>query len=340
MPREDGSALNNLSSLWKHALCAVWGSPCPVHLHSCYAGTLIGDWWWGIFHRVSTSSSTPSLGLPLSPLHGALDEYDWQRWSPRAVTNYSSHWLPSWWINVYCVSRTEAPRTVRWECVRIWSCAVCTSLIIIFIDEYHCRQDDEVAICVRRLSHANMEPGLCHCREIWSCTDLHPSWLSNFFCTQTHTLRSLPNLNSHLCRSLDLTPSNCRCELNAGCRESHFQPEQPLFTCHLTFWVLHRDAQGFKRPAWKLYLFSCVQLLSLLVAPVWSLVLDWRFVGSPPARTVFKSRSHKVRPGSPIRAYATEIINCVFLYFQRIHGSAYEQSGFVFFIILETFCIV
>lgn len=42
-----------------------------------------------------------------------------------------------------------------------------------------------------------------------------------------------------------------------------------------------QDIQGFKRPAWKLYLFSCVKLLSLLVAPVWSLVLDWRFVRSP-----------------------------------------------------------
>lgn len=55
-----------------------------------------------------------------------------------------------------------------------------------------------------------------------------------------------------------------------------------------------------------------------------------KICGEPPAKTVFKSRSHKVRPGSPILAYATEIINCVFLYFQRIHGSAYEPSGFVF----------
>lgn len=71
--------------------------------------TLIGDWWRGIFHHASTSSCTPSLGLPLSPVHGALDEYDWQRWSPHAVTNYFSQWLPSWWINVYCVSRTDPP---------------------------------------------------------------------------------------------------------------------------------------------------------------------------------------------------------------------------------------
>lgn len=29
-----------------------------------------------------------------------------------------------------------------------------------------------------------------------------------------------------------------------------------------------QDVQGFKGPAWKLYLFSCVKLLSLLEAPV------------------------------------------------------------------------
>lgn len=95
----------------------VWygGLHSAVHLHSCYAGPLIGDWWRGISHRASTSSSTPSLGLPLSPVHGVLDEYDWQRWSPHAVTNYSSQWLPSWWINVYCVSRTDPPPPPRDE---------------------------------------------------------------------------------------------------------------------------------------------------------------------------------------------------------------------------------
>ena len=90
--------------------------------------------------------------------------------------------------------------------------------------------------------------------------------------------------------------------------------QQPLST-HRPFWdrfsffcpdksnnrrfSLARGIQRFKGPAWKLYLFSCVKLLSLLVAPVWSLVLDWRFVRSPRARAAFKSRSHKARRGSP-----------------------------------------
>lgn len=182
----------------------VWygggGLHSAVHLHSCYGGPLIGDWWRGIFHRASTSSSTPSLGLPLSPVHGVLDGYDWQRWSPHAVTNYSSQWLPSWWINVYCVSRTAAPppaplsHEMRDECVLIWSSAPCTTLIIIFIDEYHCRQDDEVAICVRRLSQANTEQGLCHQREIWSCTDLRPMCLFQLaFLAHAHTISLSPD---------------------------------------------------------------------------------------------------------------------------------------------------
>lgn len=176
----------------------VWygGLHSAVHLHSCYAGPLIGDWWRGISHRASTSSSTPSLGLPLSPVHGVLDEYDWQRWSPHAVTNYSSQWLPSWWINVYCVSRTDPPPpAARWETSASWfgAAAPCTTLIIIFIDEYHCRQDDEVAICVRRLSQANTEQGLCHQREIWSCTDLRPMCLSNLHSERTHTISLSPD---------------------------------------------------------------------------------------------------------------------------------------------------
>lgn len=65
------------------------------------------------------------------------------------------------------------------------SCAPCTAVIIIFIDEYHRRQDDEVAICAGRLSHANTERGLCRGCEIWSCTDLDPLHL--FWRLRSHT---------------------------------------------------------------------------------------------------------------------------------------------------------
>lgn len=170
----------------------VWGLHSAVHLHSCYGGTLIGDWWRGIFHRASTSSSTPSLGLPLSPVHGALDEYDWQRWVPPTMP-----WLitpangspPDGLMCIVWIGQTPLRREMRDECVLIRSCVPCTALIIIFIDEYHCRQDDEVAICVQRLSHANIERGLCHWWEIWSCTG--PASLVSFqlaFCTHTHSL--------------------------------------------------------------------------------------------------------------------------------------------------------
>lgn len=86
-----------------------WGLHSTVHLHSCYGGALITDWWRGIFHRPTTSSSTASLGLPLLPVHGELEEYDWQRWSPHAMTNYFSQWFPSWWINAHCVNRADPP---------------------------------------------------------------------------------------------------------------------------------------------------------------------------------------------------------------------------------------
>ena len=83
---------------------------------------------------------------------------------------------------------------MRDECVLIWSSAPCTTLIIIFIDEYHCRQDDEVAICVRRLSQANTEQGLCHQREIWSCTDLRPMCLFQLaFLAHAHTISLSPD---------------------------------------------------------------------------------------------------------------------------------------------------
>lgn len=77
---------------------------------------------------------------------------------------------------------------IRDESILIQSCVPCTALIIIFIDEYHCRQDDEVAICIQRLSHANTELGLCHCRQIWVCTDLCPLCLSNLRHAHVHTV--------------------------------------------------------------------------------------------------------------------------------------------------------
>lgn len=82
------------------------------------------------------------------------------------------------------IGQTPLFHEMRDECVLIRSCAPCTTLIIIFIDEYLRRQDDKVAICVQRLSHANMEQGLCHWWEIWSCTELRPLCLSNL---HTHT---------------------------------------------------------------------------------------------------------------------------------------------------------
>lgn len=175
--------------MWKHAHCVVWGIPCALHFRFCYGGALIGDWWCGMFYDVSTSSNTPSLGLSLSPVHGALDEYDWRRWSLHAVTNYSSQWLPlDGLMCIVCVEQTALCHEMRDERIKIWSCAVCTSLIIIFLDENHCRRDDEVAICVQRLSHANTEQGLCHCREIWSCTDLCPLVRFQLLLTRTHPL--------------------------------------------------------------------------------------------------------------------------------------------------------
>lgn len=221
---------------------AVWygGLHSAVHLHSCYGSTLIGDWWRGIFHRRHTSSRTPSLGLPLSPVHGALDEYDWQRWSPpHAVTNYSSQWLTSWWINVYCVSRTESPLSneMRDECVLIWSCAPCTTLIIIFIDEYHCRQDDEVAICVQRLSHTNTEQGLCHWREIWSCTDLRLLSFQLAHCThaRTHSL-ALSVHSSEYIKSVFLSMLWTKCTLQSILYPDLRYEQQPFSTHNPAFW--------------------------------------------------------------------------------------------------------
>lgn len=73
---------------------------------------------------------------------------------------------------MYCVNWTDPPRPLcqemRDEGVPIRSRVPRTTLIIIFIDEYHRRQDDEVAICVRRLSRANTARRLCHWKEICS----------------------------------------------------------------------------------------------------------------------------------------------------------------------------
>lgn len=41
----------------------------------------------------------------------------------------------------------------------------------------------------------------------------------------------------------------------------------------------------------------------------------------PPARAALESRSHKARWGSPVIAYSTETINCVFLHLHRTHCS-------------------
>lgn len=142
-------------------MLSVWngGMRWTVRLHSCYGNSLIGDGWWGIFHHASTSSRTPALGFPLSPVHGALDEYDW-------LITPAGGSPPDGLMCFVWVGQTLLCCEMRDECVQIWSCAVCTSLIIIFLDEYHRRQDDEVAIFVQRLSQANTEQAVCHCWEI------------------------------------------------------------------------------------------------------------------------------------------------------------------------------
>lgn len=165
-----------IDHLCGNTLSVRYGGCIAPYISILVTAALVGDWWRGILHRASTSSRTPSLGLPLSPVHGALGEYDWQRWSPHALTNYSP---PDGLMCIVWIRQTPLSIEMRDECVLIRSCVACTTLIIIFIDEYHCRQDDEVAICVQRLSEANMERGLCHWREIYSRTDLRALCRSN-----------------------------------------------------------------------------------------------------------------------------------------------------------------
>lgn len=81
---------------------------------------------------------------------------------------------------------------MRDECGRIWSCAACTSLIIIFIDEYRRGQDDEVAICVLRLSHANTEPGLCRRWNLVLHRPVSLVTLQLLLHTHTHSLPFMP----------------------------------------------------------------------------------------------------------------------------------------------------
>lgn len=111
----------NTLSVW------YWGERCAVHLRSCYRVSVFGDWWWGIFHCASISSRIPLLWWAEMP-----------HYQKNALTNCSSQCLPSWWINVYCVSVT-APSTLpslccemRDEYIQIWSRVACTSSIIIF----------------------------------------------------------------------------------------------------------------------------------------------------------------------------------------------------------------
>lgn len=67
----------------------------------------------------STFSGTSSLGLPAASVHSKLDECNWQRWflpaslsppppppSPMLRLITPSNGFPSWWIVVYCASRT------------------------------------------------------------------------------------------------------------------------------------------------------------------------------------------------------------------------------------------
>lgn len=146
----------------------------PVHLNSCYRGTVVVDWWRGIFHSTSTLFQHPIIRASIVACSGIwlAEVSPIMLW---LITPASACLLMD---SLHCKAQHSPP--LHSDCVPNLSGTPCTTLIIIFIDEYRCRQDDEVAICVQRLSHENTKPGLCHCWEICSSTDLSPLWLSNF----------------------------------------------------------------------------------------------------------------------------------------------------------------
>lgn len=115
--------------LYGNTLSVWYRGGGALHLRCCYGVSVFGDWWWGIFYCAATSSRIPSLWWAAVPVH-----------QKNALTNYSSQWLSSWWINVYCVSGTYPPPhptlpslccEMRDEYIQIWSCVACSSLIII-----------------------------------------------------------------------------------------------------------------------------------------------------------------------------------------------------------------